>query len=341
MNTKMNRRAFLKSVTGGTLAAAGGLATPAISQRAAARALRLVPHADLANFDPIWTTAYIARNAGLLVWDMLYGVDGKLQPQRQMVESENVSPDGLTWTFRLRPGLKFHDGEPVLAKDAVASVNRWAVRDAMGQMIKAIENEFVAIDDRTFRWALKKPYPKMLLALGKTATPCCFVMPARIAATDPFRQISEYVGSGPMRFARNDWVPGAKAVFEKFAGYVPRQEPASWLAGGKNIVVNRIEWITIPDPATAAAALQNGEIDWLEVVLPDLLPVLRKNRNLVTEINDPVGLVGALVMNHQHPPFNDLRARRATHSPHHRTNWVLVSPDVRRFNDWSPAPNPT
>jgi peptide/nickel transport system substrate-binding protein len=136
-------------------------------------------------------------------------------------------------------------------------------------------------------------------------------MPARIAATDPFRQIGEYVGSGPMRFVRNEWVSGAKAVFEKFAGYAPRQEPASWLAGGKNIVVDRIEWITIPDPATAAVALQTGEIDWLELVLPDLLPILRKNRDLVTAINDPVGMVGFLVMNHLYPPFNDVRARRA------------------------------
>src|SRR5215813_9773379 len=200
----MDRRTFLKTAAGaGALATGSILTAPAISQRAGVRALRLVPHADLANFDPIWTTAYIARNAGLLVWDMLYGMDSKLQPQRQMVESESVSPDRLTWTFRLRPGLKFHDGEPVLARDAVASINRWAARDSMGQMIKAIENELVAIDDRTFRWALKKPYPKMLLALGKTANPCCFVMPARIAATDPFRQISEYVGSGPMRFVRN------------------------------------------------------------------------------------------------------------------------------------------
>src|SRR5262249_43758339 len=153
---------------------------------------------------------YIARNAGLLVWDMLYGMDAKLQPRRQMVDTEEGSSDGLTWAFRLRPGLKFHDGEPVLAKDVVASVNRWAVRDAMGGMIKDIESELTAVDDRTFRWVLKKPYPKLLLALGKIGTPCCFIMPARIAATDPFKQINEYVGSGPMRFARNEWVPGAR-----------------------------------------------------------------------------------------------------------------------------------
>jgi peptide/nickel transport system substrate-binding protein len=308
----MDRRTFLKSAVGAlALGRVGGLATPAIAQRAPARALRFVPYADLANFDPVWTGSYVVRNAALLVWDMLYGSDNTLTPRRQMVEAEQVSADGLTWTFRLRPGQKFHDGEPVLAKDAVASINRWAAREPMGQMLKAIENELVAIDDRTLRWTLKKPYPKMLLALGKYGTPCCFVMPARIAATDPFRHIGEYIGSGPMRFVRNEWVPGAKAVFEKFAGYAPRQDPLSWLAGGKNIVLDRVEWITIPDPATASAALQNGEIDWLEAVLPDLLPTLRKNPNVLTAITDPVGWVGHLIMNQLFPPFNDVRARRA------------------------------
>jgi peptide/nickel transport system substrate-binding protein len=150
----MHRRTFLKSTAGaGVLAASCGLTTPAISQRAAARTLRLIPHADLANFDPVWSGTSIVRNAGLLVWDMLYGIDNTLTPRRQMVESEEVSADGLIWTFRLRPGLKFHGGDPVLAKDAVASINRWAVREPMGRMIKAIENELVAVDDRTFPWA--------------------------------------------------------------------------------------------------------------------------------------------------------------------------------------------
>jgi peptide/nickel transport system substrate-binding protein len=285
MNRKLDRRAFLKGA--GALAATGALSTPAISQRAVARTLRLVPHADVANFDPIWTSAYIARNAGLLVWDTLYGIDANLRPQRQMIEAEEVSPDGLTWTFRLRPGLKFHDGTPVLAKDAAASIRRWAVREPMGQMIKAIENELVPVDDRAFRWSLKRPYPKLLTALAKIGTPCCFIMPERIATTDPFKQIPEYVGSGPMRFARNEWVPGAKAVFERFSDYLPRQEPASWMAGGKRVVTDRIEWITISDPSTAAAALQNGEVDWLEQPLPDLVPVLRKSSNIVVDIQDP------------------------------------------------------
>src|SRR5262249_24604878 len=306
----MDRRAFLKSLTG-AVTATGALATPAISQRAAARALRFVPQADLANFDPIWNTQYVVRNAAALVWDTLYGVDDKLRPQRQMVEAEEVSADGLTWTFRLRPGLKFHDGERVLAKDVVASLARWEARDNMGLMIKAIEQELTAVDDRTFRWILKKPFSKLLVALGKVGTPSCFMMPARIAATDPFRPINDYVGSGPMKFVRSEWVPGARAVFEKSADYWPGQEPNSWLAGRKAMSVERIEWVVIPDPATASSALQNGEIDWWETPIADLVPVLKKNRNVLVDIADPLGNIGSFRMNHLHPPFNDGRARRA------------------------------
>jgi peptide/nickel transport system substrate-binding protein len=306
----MDRRRFLTGAAG-VAAATAGLASPAISQRLAARTLRFVPQADLANFDPIWNTQYVVRNGAALIWDMLYGVDDKLQPRRQMVEAEEVSADGLTWTFRLRPGLKFHDGEPVLAKDVVASLARWQARDNMGLMLKAIENELAAVDDRTFRWQLKKPFRKMLVALGKIGTPTCFIMPARIAATDPFKPINDYVGSGPMKLVRDEWVPGARAAFERFSGYVPRPEPSSWAAGGKRMLLERIEWVVMPDPATASAALQNGEVDWWETPIADLIPLLRKNRNISVDIADPLGNIGTFRMNHLHPPFNDVRVRRA------------------------------
>jgi len=307
----INRRTILKTAGAGSLAMIGGFPMPALSQGANARTLRFVPQANLANFDPIWGTQYVVRNAAALVWDTLYGVDDKLVPQRQMVEAEEVSSDGLVWTFRLRPGLKFHDGEPVLAKDVVASLVRWSARDPMGLMLRAIQNELVAVDDRTWKWSLKRPYPKMLLALGKNNAPCTFVMPERIAKTDPFQQITEYVGSGPMKFAKAEWVPGAKAVFEKFADYKPRDEKSSWLAGGKRMLVDRIEWVIMPDPATAAAALQNGEVDWWENPISDLVPVLRKNRNINVDISDPLGNIGAFRMNHLHPPFNNVGVRRA------------------------------
>ena len=334
----MDRRTVLKGLAGaGSLAATGGISMPALSQGAAARTLRFVPQADLANFDPIWTTQYVVRNAAALVWDTLYGFDGTLQPQRQMVESEETSDDGLVWTFKLRPGLKFHDGEPVRSKDVVASLARWSARDPMGLMIKAIQNELTAVDDRTFKWSLKQPYGKMLLALGKNSTPCAFIMPERIAQTDPFKQIPEYVGSGPMKFVRSEWVPGAKAVFEKFADYTPRQEKASWLAGGKQMLVDRIEWVVIPDPATAAAALQNGEVDWWENPIPDLVPTLKNNRNINVDIADPLGNIGSFRMNHLHPPFNDVKARRAVLTALSQEDYMraLVGDDTSL---WKPLP---
>jgi len=305
----MNRRKFLKATAAAFSSAA--IAKPSLSLGAADKTLRFVPQADLANFDPIWGTQYVVRNGAMLVWDTLYGVDSQLRPQRQMADSESVSDDGLTWTFRLREGLKFHDGEPVLAKDVVASLARWSARDQMGKRIKAIEKELVAVDDRTFKWSLSKPFPKMLFALGKNSSACSFIMPERIAKTDPFKQINEYIGSGPMKFARSEWVPGARAVFEKFNEYSPRPEAASWLAGGKRMLVDRVEWLIMPDPATASAALQNGEIDWWESPLPDLIPLLRKNKNVAVDIADPLGHIGCFRMNHLHPPFNDVRARRA------------------------------
>src|SRR3954467_3862598 len=334
----MDRRTVLKGLAGvGSLAATGGLSMPALSQGAAARTLRFVPQANLANFDPIWGTQYVVRNAAALVWDTLYGVDAQLQPQRQMVESEEVSDDGLVWTFKLRPGLKFHDGEPVLSKDVVASLTRWSARDPMGLMLKAIQNELTAVDDRTFKWALKAPYPKMLLALGKNSTPCAFIMPERIAQTDPFKQIPDYIGSGPMKFAKGEWVPGAKAVFEKFTDYAPRQEKSSWLAGGKQMLVDRIEWVVIPDPATAAAALQNGEVDWWESPITDLVPSLKKNRNINVDIADPLGNIGSFRMNHLHPPFNDVKVRRAVLTALSQEDYMraLVGDDTAL---WKPLP---
>src|SRR5229473_1963979 len=335
--SSMDRRTVLKGLAGaGSLAATGGLSMPALSQGAAARTLRFVPQANLANFDPVWGTQYVVRNAAAMVWDTLYGIDATLQPQRQMVASEELSDDGLVWTFRLRPELKFHDGEPVLSKDVVASLTRWSARDPMGLMIKAIQNELTAVDDRTFKWSLKQPYPKMLFALGKNNTPCAFIMPERIAQTDPFKQITEYVGSGPMKFAKSEWVPGAKAVFERFADYVPRQEPASWAAGGKRMLVDRVEWITMPDPSTASAALQNGEVDWWETPIADLIPLLRKSRNVMVDIADPLGNIGSFRMNYLHPPFNDVRARRAILTAMNQEDYMraVVGDDAL----WKPLP---
>jgi peptide/nickel transport system substrate-binding protein len=307
------------------LAAAEVLAAPGISRAADSNVLRFVPYANLANLDPIWNTQTGTRDASLLIWDTLYGVDEKLEPQPQMVEAHEVSPDWTTWTFRLRPNLKFHDNEPVLSKDVVASILRWMARDnSMGRRIKAILDVLEAQDDRTFRFRLNAPFPKLLYALGKSSVPCAFIMPARIAATDPYRQISDHVGSGPMRFKNDEWVPGSSAVFERFAGYVPRAEKSSWMAGGKRINFDRIEWKTMPDSATAAGALQNGEVDWWQVADPDLVSLLKQTAGVALGLNNPLGAIGGLQLNHLHPPFNDVRARRALQISVNQTDYMIA-----------------
>jgi peptide/nickel transport system substrate-binding protein len=317
--TPMRRRDFLAT----SIAAAGALAAPNLARGADARVLRFVPQANLPNLDPVWGTQYVVRNASLLVFDTLFGIDSTLTPRPQICEGYEVSSDGKIWTFRLREGLKFHDGTPVRAQDAVASLSRWMARDTMGQLIHARLDAIEATDDRNIRMRLAAPFPKMLFALSKGNPNLPAIMPERLAATDPFKQIAEFIGSGPMRFAKDEWVPGSKAVFTRFDLYAPRSEPADWLAGGKRMNFDRIEWQIIPDAATAAAALQSGEIDWWETPLPDLVPLLKQSADIRVDIADPLGNVGILRMNHLYPPFNDVRLRQAL-------QMVVNQPDYMR-----------
>ena len=304
----LGRRGLLRAGAG---VLAGGLAAPHVARAAGSNVLKFVPQANLANLDPIWGTQYVVRNASLLIWDTLFGVDATLTPRPQMVESWDDGGDQKTWTFKLREGLKFHDGTPVLARDVVASLNRWMVRDTMGAQLRPKLVAIEAVDDRTTRIRLNAPFSKMLFALGKNNAPVAFIMPERLARTDPFKQISDYVGSGPMKFMKDEWVPGGHAAFERFDFYAPRSEPASWMSGGKRIGFDRIEWVIMPQPETASAALQRGEVDWWELPLPDLIPLLRRSKDIRVDIADPLGNIGSFRMNHLYPPFNDVRARQA------------------------------
>ena len=295
-----------------TLGAATALPLFAIAQPTSARVMRFIPQSDIGVLDPIFTTAYVSRNHGLLIWDTLYGVDSEFKPQPQMVEGHTVDNDGLRWTLKLRDGLKWHDGTPVLARDCVASIQRWQKRDAIGQELAARTDELLAADDRTIVFRLKKPFNLLPDALGKIGSPIPFMMPERIAKTDAFQQISEYIGSGPFRFNNGESVRGSRFIYERFADYVPRPSGTpSWIAGPKVAHFDRVEWRITPDSATAAAALQNNEVDWWENPPNDLLPPLRRDRNLTTELSDPTGLLGFGRFNHLHPPFNNPKLRKA------------------------------
>ncbi len=273
--------------------------------------LRFIPQADLRSIDPIWTTAYVTRNFGYLVFDTLFALDKDFKPQPQMVDHWQVSDDKLTYTFVLRDGLKWHDGQPVRAVDCIASIERWGKRDPFGQKLMEAVAEIKPLDDKTFAIALRTPFPLLLNALGKLSSNVPFMMPERLAKTDPYKQIPEAVGSGPFKFVKSEWVPGNKAVFVKNTEYVPRKEPPSFASGGKVAKVDRVEWLYIPDSATASAALNAGEADWYEQPPADLLPVFAGNPDVVVATVDPLGNQGILRFNHVQPPFDNLKLRQA------------------------------
>jgi peptide/nickel transport system substrate-binding protein len=302
----MKRRSVLQAA----LAGAAALASPAIVRAQSATTLKFVPQSDLGSLDPIWTTADVTRNHAFAVFDALYGVDDNFQPQPQMVEGHTVSADRLEWVLTLRDGLKFHDNTPVLARDVVASVQRWTKRDAFGAVLAAATDELSAPSDKTVKFRLKKPFPLLPDALAVTTNMCC-IMPERLAKTDPFTQVTEMVGSGPFRFIANERVSGSKVVYQKFDGYVPRNGGvAQSTAGPKTVHFDRVEWTVIPDPATKAAALANGEFDWWENPVIDLVPQLKSNKSIVVTVKDHTGEIGCLRFNHLFPPFNNPAIRR-------------------------------
>ena len=283
----------------------------AIAQPAAARTLRFVPQANLTLLDPIFTTAQPSVHHGWAIYDLLFAVTSKLEVKPQMAEGYTLSDDGRTYTITLRDGLKFHNGEPVRAQDCAPSLIRWARRESIGQTIWQYVDSCVAQDDRTIRITLKRPIAVFLEALARGGASVAFMMPEHIAKTDAFKQITEYTGSGPYRFLPDEYNSGAHVAYARFDGYVPRQEPAEWMSGGKVAHFDRIEWRVIPDSATAAAALQNGEVDWYEQVQPDLVPLLKRNPAIELGYHNPTGYNGVLRFNHLHPPFNNVAVRRA------------------------------
>ncbi|MCC6716410.1 MAG: ABC transporter substrate-binding protein [Acetobacteraceae bacterium] len=304
--TTIGRRAALGLPLLGA-AMAGSLARPAIAQ-GGARTLRFVPHANLTSIDPLWSNTLIALMHAYMTCDQLYGLDDGLIPRPQMAEGHELSADRLTWRFTLREGLFFHDGEPVRAKDAVASINRWSKRDTFGKRMAAQLVEMKALDDRRFEIKLNKPFSHLLYGLGGTF---CFIYPERIANTDAFTQITDATGSGPYKFVRDEWVAGASVGYVRNEKYLPRQETAAFWSGGKVAHFDKVDWRILPDAATAAAALQKGEVDWLERPLLDLVPVLRKAPGVTVAPLDPLGFYGMIYFNQAVPPFDNPKLRAA------------------------------
>ncbi len=304
-----------RNVMKGGLAAAALAGAPGIvkAQTAPTRArtLRAVIHGDIGSFDPIWTTANVTSYHGGMIYDTLFSADKDMVAKPQMVGKHGVSDDQKTYTFELRDGLKFSDGSAVTAADCVASVRRWAARDGFGQHLFARVTDTPVVDDKTFRIVLREPYGMVYDALGKLGTNICYVMRKKEAETDPMQQVTEYIGSGPFTMNRDASKQGAQYVYDRRADYVPRSEPVSGSAGGKVVKLDRVVIDNIRDEQTAVAALQSGEIDFLESPPFDLLDQLETNRDLKLEVLNQTGNVGWMRLNFLHPPFNNVKARQA------------------------------
>jgi peptide/nickel transport system substrate-binding protein len=276
------------------------------------KVLRAVMHADVRVIDPVWTTQTIANIHGALVYDTLFGNDADQKPQPQMVDTYTISPDRLHYSFTLRDGLKFHDGSPVTTRDVIASLKRWGAKDGVGQRLLGYVTEMKAADDKTFTMDLKEPYGMVLESLGKSGSSIAAIMREKDALTDPQQQVKESIGSGPFIFAKDQWVPGSKAVYLKNKDYVPRKEPPSSFAGGKVPGVDRIELIWMPDPQTAMQALINGEIDFWENPNIDFLPILEKAKGVkLLKTGKIDSTQGMIRLNHLHPPFDNIKMRQA------------------------------
>ena len=306
----INRREFL---AGSAAAAATLAARPTLAQQQPKRggSLSFIPHADLKVLDPIVTTAYITRNHGYMIYDTLFGTDANFQVKPQMVDRWQVSGDRMRYTFTLRDGLKWHDGQPVTADDCVASIKRWWQRDTFGQQLAAATGRVEASGPKSFVLELKAPFGPVVDALGKPSSNVPFMMPRRVAETSASQPIQETIGSGPYRFVRSEWQPGNQVVYERNPDYAPRDEPPSGTTGGKRVYLDRVVWRYIPDAATAGAAIEAGEIDFWEAPPLDFVPRLETRPNLAVFITDPRGYQGWLRPNHLHPPFDDKRARQA------------------------------
>ena len=332
MAYRLTRREF------GIAAGAATLAAYAPKTRAAeAKTLRFIAQSDLRVLDPIWTTAYVTRNHGYMVFDTLFAIDSKFKPHPQMVGDYSISPDKLLYSFTLRDGLKFHDGQAVRGVDCTTSLRRWMARDALGQTLATVVDEMKGGDDKHFTIRLKEQFPLLIEAIAKVSSLAPFIMPERLAKTDPFEQVTEMVGSGPFKFVRDEFEPGHKVVYVKNTDYVPRSEPTDWASGGKVAKVDRVEWFVVPDDMTKVAALQSAEYDWWENPKADLWPVLAANVDITLAPLDPLGQTGCLRFNFLYPPFDNVKMRQAVLMVTSQAD--IMTAYVGDPKNWKPCPS--
>ena len=314
----MKRRTFLKT-------GAAVLAAPAIVRAQSTRVLRFVPEADVVIFDPIVTPSWQTRDHSFLVYDTLFGLDDKYSPQPQMLEGYNVSSDGLTWTLTLREGLRFHDNEPVRAQDAVASIRRWGIRDSFGQALMAAAHEVSAANDRTVTIRLKKPFPLLPERAREDHG-----VPVHGDAGAP-RQARCVQGGAP-RSSAADRTASCRASACRVAPRLRAIRRLRAAKGRHGVDVGRAEGHALR-PHRVARSSRTGHgrgsaparRDRLAADADtDLIPVLRKNKNIDVQVILPHGVIAYMRFNQLTPPFDNPAIRRALYGAVNQADYMIA-----------------
>ncbi|MBI4011195.1 MAG: ABC transporter substrate-binding protein [Candidatus Rokubacteria bacterium] len=261
-----------------TLLAVALAAAPAAEAQKKGGVVRIGNLGEPPTLDAHWTTATLSEVLTNHLYEGLYALDEGYRPIPMLAEGmPAVSPDGLTYTIRLRRGIKFHNGKEMTSDDVVASLKRWGQQSQYGRALFAVVTDVRGVDPYTVEMRLKQKSAAVLVAL---AAPNNFgaIYPKEIAEKfKPQEKVTEFVGTGPFKLA--EWKPDQYIRMVRFDDYKSRSEPASGYGGGKTVSVDEIRWIPVPDVATRVAQIETGELDFADDLNIDAYDRLVRSAN--------------------------------------------------------------
>jgi peptide/nickel transport system substrate-binding protein len=236
--------------------------------------------------DAHWTTATITEVLTNHIYEGLYSLDAKSQPIPMLAESmPAVSKDGLTYTFKLRQGVKFHNGKEMTSADVVASLNRWGAQSTYGKTLYARVAEVKAVDKYTVEMKMKEKTAIVVISLA-IPNNAAAIYPQEICEKfKPAEKATEWIGTGPFKLA--EWKPDRHIKMVRFDDYQPRKEAASGYGGRKVVHVNELLWMPVPDAATRVAQIETGELDFADDLDLNAYERLKKTAGLQPIVAKP------------------------------------------------------